>query len=121
MKSGLILSRVEEAFHGSIWYTVTPLLVTDDAVRVRVVVSRWNKGDRCGPLGRVFFNMLTLERHRELWHYDTDGNRVTTMVKRRVLVLENMRIDGLRLPRKVQFSDGAEEDDETDVAFRTSC
>ena len=27
-------------FHGSIWYTVAPLLVTDDAVRLRVVASR---------------------------------------------------------------------------------
>ena len=42
------------------------------------------------PLGRIFFNMLTLE-DRELWHYDTDGNRVTTSVQRRIPVLDNMR------------------------------
>ena len=57
---------MEDAFHGSIWYTIPPLLVTDDAVGLRVVASRWNKGDRYGPFGRVFFNMITLERNREL-------------------------------------------------------
>ena len=31
-----------------------------------------------GPLGHVFFTTLKLEQHRELWHYDTDGNRVIT-------------------------------------------
>ena len=61
--------------------------------------------------------MLTLEKHREVWHHDTDGNRVTTSVKRRIPVLENMQKSGLQLPRKVQSSDGAEEDDGTDEAF----
>ena len=56
------------------------MLATDDVVRLRVAASRWNKGDWYGPLGRVFFNMLKLERHKELWHYDTDGNRVITSV-----------------------------------------
>ena len=53
---------MEEVFHGPIWYAI-----------LRVAASRWKKGDWYGPLARVFFNMLTLERHRELWHYDTDG------------------------------------------------
>ena len=108
---------MEEAFHGSIWCTIAPLLVTVDAARLRVVASRWNKGDPYGPRGRVFFNMLTLDRHGGLWHHDTHGNRVTTSVQRRIPVLENMRKDGLQLPRKVQSSDRAEEDDGTDVAF----
>ena len=58
---------------------------------VRVAASRWNKGDRYGPLGRVFFNMLTLERHR-LWHYDTDGIRVITSVRRRIPVMERYNL-----------------------------
>ena len=49
---------MEEAFHGSIWYTIAPLLATDDAVRLRVVASRWNKGDRYGPLGRVILQRV---------------------------------------------------------------
>ena len=61
--------------------------------------------------------MLTLERHGELWHNDTDGNRVTTLVKRRIPILWYMRKDGLQLPRKVQSSVEAEEEDGTDVAF----
>ena len=58
--------RMEEVFHGSIWYTIAVLLAADDVVRLRVAASRWNKGERYGLIGRVFFNMLTLEQHREL-------------------------------------------------------
>ena len=71
-------------------------------------------GDRYGPLGRVFFNMLTLERHKELWHYDTDGNRVITSVKRRIPVMEGNRRNGLQLPRKAKPHHGQEE---MDMAF----
>ena len=67
------------------------LLATDDVVRLRVVDSRWNECDKCGPLGHVFFNMLTLQRHKELWHYDTDGNRVSTSVRRRIPIMEGIR------------------------------
>ena len=91
---------MEEVFHGSIWFSIGPMLATNDVVRLRVAASRWNNGDRYGPLGRVFFTTLKLERHRELWHHDTDGNRVITSVRRRIPVLEGVRRDGLRLPRK---------------------
>ena len=70
---------MEDVFHTSIWYTIGPMLATEDVVRLRGVASRWNKGDWFRSLGRVFFNMLTLERHKELWHYDTDGNHVITL------------------------------------------
>ena len=107
---------MEEVFHGSIWFSIGPILAADDVVRLRVAASRWNKGDCCGPLGRVFFNMLTVERHSELGHYDTDGNRVITSVRRRVPVMEGIRRDGLQLPRKVKSHDG-QEVEEMDLAF----
>ena len=99
----------------SIWHAIGPMLVADDVVRLRVAASRWNKGDWCGSLGRVFFNMLTLERHKKLWHYDTDGNRVITSVRRRIPVMEGIRRDGPQLPRKEKSHDGQEE--EMDLAF----
>ena len=39
---------MEEVFNGSIWYTIGPVLATDDVVRLRVAASRWNKGDWYG-------------------------------------------------------------------------
>ena len=93
------------------------MLATDHAVHMRVAASRWIKGDGYGPLGRVFFNMLTLERHRQLWHYDADGNRVITSVRKRILVIGGIRRDGLQLQRKVQPSHGQEDqEEETDLA-----
>ena len=103
-----------DPFHESIWCTNGPWLAADDVVRLRDAASRWNKGDRFGPLERVFFNMLTLERHMVLGHHDTDGNRVTA-VRMRILVMEGIRRDGLQLPREVKFHDGQEE--ELDLAF----
>ena len=91
------------------------MLATDDVVRLRVAASRWNKGDLYGSLERIFFNMLKLEQHRELWHYDTDGNRVITSVRRRIPVVGGILGDGLQLPRKVRSQDGQE--DEMDLAF----
>ena len=76
---------MEEVFHGPTWCTIRHLLATDDVVRLGVVASCWNECDRYGPLGHVFFTLLKLEQYRELWHYDRDGNRVNTSVRRRTL------------------------------------
>ena len=67
------------------------------------------------PLDASSSTCLTLERHRVLWHYDTDGNRVTTSVRRRIPVMEGIRRDGLQLSREVEPHDGQEE--EMDLAF----
>ena len=93
-----------EVFHGLIWYAIGSMLVADDVVRLRVAAIRWNKGDWYGPLGRVFYTMLKLEKHRELWHYDTDGHRVITSARRRIPVMEGIRRHGLQLPRKEKNS-----------------
>ena len=44
--------------------------------------------------------MLKLDQHRELWHYDSDGNRVCTSIRKRIPFMEGIRSDGLSLPRK---------------------
>ena len=44
--------------------------------------------------------MLKLDQHRELWHYDSDGNRVCTSMRKRIPFMEGIRSDGLSLPRK---------------------
>ena len=56
-----------EVFRVSIWYTIGPMLATDDVVRLRVAASRWNKGDCYGPLGRVFFKNGTGVPLRHGW------------------------------------------------------
>ena len=83
------------------------MLATDDVVRLRVAASRWNKGDRYGPLGRIFFNMLKLEQHRELWHYDKDGNRLISSVRRRIPVVGGIRgATGSKIPGRARRRDG---------------
>ena len=42
---------------------------------------------------------LKLEQHRELWHYDTDGNRVIASVRRFIPVMDGICRDGLKLRR----------------------
>ena len=95
---------MEEVLHGSIWYTIGRMLATDDVERLRVAASRWNRGDWYGPLGRVFFIMLTLERHKKLWHCDTDGDRVITSVRRRTPVMEGIRRDANCHGRCIYFT-----------------
>ena len=62
----------------------SPLVTTDDAVILRTVASRWNEGNRYGALGYAFFTTLKLDQYRELWHYDSDGNRVCTSLRKRI-------------------------------------
>ena len=45
--------------------------------------------------GTRLLQYVKFERHRELWHYDSDGNRVITSVRMRVPVMEGIRRDGL--------------------------
>ena len=64
------------------------MLATDDVVRMRVVVSRWNECDRYAPHGHVFFTLRKVEQHRELCHHDRESNRVNTSVRRRIPIVE---------------------------------
>ena len=79
------------------------LVATDDVVSV--VSSRWNECDRYGSLGHVFFTLLRLEQYRELWHYDMDGNRVSTSVPRRIPIMEGTRTAVTRPLRTSYFSE----------------
>ena len=65
------------------------MLATVDVVRLRVMASRWNECDRYDP--HVFFTLLKLELYRELWHYNRDGNRVYTLVRKRIPIMEGIR------------------------------
>ena len=70
-------------------------LTTDDAVMLRTVTSRWNEGNRYGALGDVFFKMLKHDQHKKVWHYESDGNRVCTSLRKRNPFTEGIRRDGL--------------------------
>ena len=102
---------MEEILYGSIWCMICRLLTTDDAVRLRTLASRWNGRDRYGALGHAFFTLLKLDQYREVWHYDSDCNRVCTPLRKRIPFMEGIRRDGLRLHRKVKPPDGQEEMD----------
>ena len=71
-------------------------------------IGDWQLGG--SPWTRLVI-MLTFELHRELWRYDTDGTRVITSVRKRLLVMEGIRRDGLQLPRKDKLHDGARRDE----------
>ena len=78
---------MEEIFDGWMWYMISPLLTTDDAVMIRTVTGRWNEGYRYGALRCVFFMMLKLDQYKKVWHYDSDGGRVRTMLRKRSISL----------------------------------
>ena len=59
------MCTVDEILHGSMWRLVSPLLTTDDVVRLRVVASRWNVGNRHGRNWRVLFPTATERPTRE--------------------------------------------------------
>ena len=49
---------MDEVLFGSVWNTVSPMLDTDDVIRVWVAAKCWNDGRRCGKMGKFFFQML---------------------------------------------------------------
>ena len=60
-------STVEEILYGSVWNMITPLLTTDDVVKVRSAARRWNVGDRYGALGDTFLRLLKREQFEDSW------------------------------------------------------
>ena len=55
----------KKLLYASMWYMISPLLTTDDAVMLRTVTSRWNEGNRYGALGYAFFMMLKLDQYEK--------------------------------------------------------
>ena len=75
------LRAMEESLHGTIWYMISPLLTTDDAVRCRTVARRWNVGSRCGEMGEMFFQLLHNDPFAKHWFYDSEWNKLCTVVE----------------------------------------
>ena len=61
---------------------VSPVLTTDDAVRLRVVASRCNVGNRYGDMGELHFLLLQNDPYEKHWHYDMNGNKTYAMLKK---------------------------------------
>ena len=47
---------MDEVLFSSVWNTISPMLDTDDVVRMRFAAKCWNDGRRHGKLGRIFLN-----------------------------------------------------------------
>ena len=63
---------MEEVFHGSVWSTISPMLGTDDVVRLQVAAKCRNEGRRYGKMGEFSFQFL---------HSDPFAQRCSTMIR----------------------------------------
>ena len=54
---------------------------------------------------------MMLDPHEKKWHYDSDRNRVCTMLQKRNPIMDSFRRRGLHLPRKETLPIGQEEVD----------
>ena len=61
---------MDEVLFGSVWNTVSPMLDTDDVIRVRVAAMYWNDGSRYGKVGEIFFQLLHCDPFVKHWYYD---------------------------------------------------
>ena len=81
---------MDERLYGSIWRMVRPLLTTDDVVRLRVAARRWNVGNRHGEMGVFYFLLLQNEPYEKHWHYDMNGNKTYTLLKKNNPFMEKL-------------------------------
>ena len=109
---------MEEILYKPIWCMISPLLTTDDAVMSRTVTSGWNEGNRYGALGDFFFMMLQSDPHDKKWHYDSNGNGVCTMLRKRNPIMDSFRRRGLHLPQEETSPGGQEEVDMASFGVR---
>ena len=82
---------MDEILYGSIWRMASPLLTTDDVVRLRGVASRWNVGNRCGEMGEFYFLPLQNDPYEKHWHCDMNGDKKYTMLKKNDSFVEGFR------------------------------
>ena len=59
---------MEEVLHGSAWSRISPMLDTDDVVRLRVAAKCWNEGRRYGKMGGSFFQLLHSDPFVKHWY-----------------------------------------------------
>ena len=50
---------MDEVLFGSVWNTISPMLDTDDVVRMRVAAKCWNDGRRHGKMAKFSSNCCT--------------------------------------------------------------
>ena len=82
---------------------ISPLLTTDDAVRCRTVTRRWNVGSRYGEMGEMFFQLLHNDPFAKHWYYDSECNKLCTMLKKRNPFMEGFRKWWLHGPKEAAF------------------
>ena len=61
---------MDEVLFGSVWNAISPMLDTDDVVRMRVASQYWNDGSCYGKLGSIFFQLLHSDPFAKHWYYD---------------------------------------------------
>ena len=67
---------MDEVLFGSVWNTISPMLDTDDVVRVRVATKCWNDGRRYGKMGDIFFQLLHSDPFVKHWYFDAEGYKI---------------------------------------------
>ena len=101
----------------NMWNTISPMLDTDDVVRVRVAAKCWNDGRRFGKMGNIFFQLLRNDPFAKHWHHDAEGYKLCTL---RHPIMEGFRRVGiqeavffpsydLRAPEREDMSRSAED------------
>ena len=83
---------MEEVLHGSVWSTVSPMLDTDDVVRLRLAAKCWNEGRRYGKNCGIFFQLLHSDPFVKQWYPDDMSYKLCTL---RYPIVESFRKWGL--------------------------
>ena len=73
--------------------TMSPMLDTDDVIRVRVAAECWNDGRLYGKMGNIFFQLLHRDPFVKHWYYDAEGCKLCTL---RYPIMESFRKMGLQ-------------------------
>ena len=84
---------MEEVLHGSVRSTISPMLDTDDVVRLRVAAKCWNEGRRNGTIGVKFFQLSHCHPFLKHWYYHDLGYKLRTL---RYPIVKSFRKWGLQ-------------------------
>ena len=79
---------MEEVFHRSVCSTISPMLGTDDVVRLWVAAKCWNDGRRYGKMGEIFCQLLHSDPFAQHWYNDDEGYQLCTV---RYPIMESFR------------------------------
>ena len=84
---------MDEVLFGSVWNTISPMLDTDDVVRMRVAAKCWNDGRRYGKKDKFFFQLLHSDPFEKHWFQDVEVYKLCTL---RYPIVESFRRVGLQ-------------------------